>query len=471
MEVDSWLNLPRFYAPWCGHCQNLKKPYEKAAKSLNGLAQVAAVNCDDESNKAFCGGMGVQGFPTLKIVKPSKTPGKPIIEDYQGPRTAAGIIDAVKLAIPNHVKKLSDKTLSAWFETNNHTAKAILFSDKGTTGALIKVLSTEFLETLKIAQIRNKETSAIAMFGVTDFPTLILLPGGSQEPVKYEGVFSKNALTEFFFKYSLSKPESIYEKQKPLSGKSKKSAQDHSRDTSPVAEEPKPEEPAEEAIPEEEKLETAQPEQVQSAEVTSTPKPSSDPNVSEDSSPEATTIILGDSSKPTESPNPNAVPEDDPKPVAVPEPFPPIPELLEESLLRKQCLGAKTNTCLLALLRPATGDETSTVGLASLAKLADKHVKRGSKLFPFFVVTAKNPFAAKLRGALRLGDQKGVEIIAVNSRRGWWRHYKNENLNFNAIESWVDNIRFGDGEKSSLPEELVFVEEEGKEKSQEHGEL
>lgn len=471
----------RFYAPWCGHCQNLKKPYEKAAKSLNGLAQVAAVNCDDESNKAFCGGMGVQGFPTLKIVKPSKTPGKPIVEDYQGPRTAAGIIDAVKLAIPNHVKKLSDKTLGGWFETNNQTAKAILFSDKGTTGALIKVLSTEFLESLKIAQIRNKETAAVAMFGVTDFPTLILLPGGSQEPVKYEGVFSKNALTEFFLKYSLPTPESAHEKQEPLSSKSKESGQRESKDTKPEAEEPRPEEtrpeetrpeePAEEAIPDEAKPETAQPEQTQSAKVASTPKPSTDPNLLKDSSPEATTIILDDPSKPTESPNPNAVPEDAPKPAAVPEPFPPIPELLEESLLRKQCLGTKTNTCLLALLRSATGDETTSVGLASLAKLADKHVKRGSKLFPFFVVPAKNPFAVKLRGALKLGDQKEVEIIAVNSRRGWWRHYKNENLNFNAVESWVDNIRFGEGEKSKLPEELAFAEEEGKERSEEHGEL
>lgn len=473
---DSWLNRPRFYAPWCGHCQNLKKPYEKAAKSLDGLAQVAAVNCDDESNKALCGGMGIQGFPTLKIVKPSKTPGKPIVEDYQGPRTAAGIIDAVKLAIPSHVKKLSDSTLGGWFETNNQTTKAILFSDKGTTGALIKVLSTEFLESLKIAQIRNKETAAVAMFGVTDFPTLILLPGGSQEPVKYEGVFSKNALTEFFAKYSLPKPEPAYEKQKPLSDKSKKSAQGESKDTKLEAEElrpeeTRPEEPAEEAIPEEAKPETAHPEQTQSGEVTSTSKPSSDSNFSEDSYLEATTIILDDPSKPTESPSPDAVPEDAPKPVVVPEPFPPIPELLEESFLRKQCLGTKTSICLLAILRSATGDERTSVGLASLAKLADKHVKRGSKLFPFFVVPAKNPIAAKLRGALKLGDQQEFEIIAVNARRGWWRHYKDETLNFKAVESWVDNIRFDEGEKSKLPEELVIAEEDGKETPQEHGEL
>lgn len=420
--------------------------------------------------------MGVKGFPTLKIVKPSKTPGKPTVEDYQGPRTAAGIIDAVKLAIPNHVKKLSDKTLGGWFETNNQTAKAILFSDKGTTGALIKVLSGEFLESLKIAQIRNKEAAAVAMFGVTDFPTLILLPGGSQEPVKYEGVFSKNALTEFFIKYSLPKPESAYEKQKPLSDKSKKSAQGQPKDTKLEAEEPRPEEtrpeePAEEAIPEEAKPEMAKPEQTQSAEETSTQKPSSDSKLSDDSYLEATTIILDNPSEPTESPNPDAVPEDAPKPAVVPEPFPPIPELLEESNLQKQCLGPKTSICLLAILCSETGDESTSVGLVSLAKLADKHLKRGSKLFPFFVVPAKNTFAAKLRGVLQLGDQKEFEIIAVNAKRGWWRHYKDETLDFKAVESWVDNIRFDEGEKSKLPEELVTAEEDGKERSQEHGEL
>ena len=36
------------------------------------MAKVAAINCDEESNKPFCGSMGVQGFPTLKIVKPGK---------------------------------------------------------------------------------------------------------------------------------------------------------------------------------------------------------------------------------------------------------------------------------------------------------------------------------------------------------------------------------------------------------------
>ena len=51
------------------------EPNEKAAKNLDGLANVAAVNCDDDENKPLCGRLGIQGFPTLKIVTPSKKPG------------------------------------------------------------------------------------------------------------------------------------------------------------------------------------------------------------------------------------------------------------------------------------------------------------------------------------------------------------------------------------------------------------
>ena len=82
-DFDSNINrsnhtsIVEFYAPWCGHCQSLKPAFEKAAKSLSGLVKVAAVNCDEEANKPLCGQMGVQGFPTLKIVRPGKKAASP----------------------------------------------------------------------------------------------------------------------------------------------------------------------------------------------------------------------------------------------------------------------------------------------------------------------------------------------------------------------------------------------------------
>lgn len=444
--------------------------------------------------------MGVQGFPTLKIIKPSKTPGKPTVEDYQGPRTASGIIDAVKLAIPNHVKRISDKSLNGWFETSNDTTKAILFSEKGTTGALIKVLSAEFLGSIKFAQIRNKETLAVEMFGVSEFPSLLVLPGGSQEPVKYEGLFSKSPIKEFLAQYTSPKSDSAPPKQKPLTEKPKKKDNVKAKPEETKTEEVEPEEvkieeikleevKLDEATPDESKPEETQaegikPTETQSEQAKPTSDSSSTPSASSsdasaeasEAAADATTIVLEDPSNPTESPDPIIAPEDAPKPVVVPELYPPVPALLEEKILQKQCLGAKTSTCILALLPPAVDEgsplsDTADVALASLAELADKHVQRGGKLFPFYSIPARNTAAATLRNALKLGDEKEIQLIAVNSRRGWWRHYKNGDFKFHSIENWVDNIRFGEGEKGKLPDELILEEEEKPQAPLEHGEL
>ncbi|ETW06795.1 protein disulfide-isomerase domain [Aphanomyces invadans] len=77
-----------FYAPWCGHCKNLAPEWKKAAKALDGIVNVAAVDCDQ--HKELAGKYGVQGFPTIKVFGDNKR--SPT--DYQGQRTAQAIVDA-----------------------------------------------------------------------------------------------------------------------------------------------------------------------------------------------------------------------------------------------------------------------------------------------------------------------------------------------------------------------------------------
>lgn len=437
------VSIVEFYAPWCGHCRNLKPEYEKAAKGLKDIAQVVAVNCDDEANKAFCGSMGVQGFPTLKIVKPSKKPGKPIVEDYQGPRTSSGIVDAVKSSIPNNVKKVTDKGLSAFLESNNDTAKAILFSNKGTTSALTKVLATEYLGSMKFAQIRDKETKAVEMFGVSEYPTLIVLPGGTEEPAKFEGAYKKKDMKDFISQYASSDSKASPEKQKPMGKKPQKASEEEAAESKEAA---------------------------SSFSAASSSHASAE---AAEAAAGATSVTLEDESNPTESPDPIASP-DAPKPVLVHNMPDPIPALVEEKYLQEKCLGPKTSTCILALL-PNVGDdevlpESASSALASLAELADKHVKRESKLFPFYSIPSRNTASATIRDALKLGEEKDFELVAVNARRGWWRRYPGEKFDFHSVENWVDNIRFGEGSKEVLPEALLRKEEE-EPAAPEHGEL
>jgi protein disulfide-isomerase A6 len=190
-------NRYRFYAPWCGHCKSLKPAYETAAKSLAGIAKVAAVNCDEEMNKPFCGSMGVQGFPTLKIVRPGKKPGKPTVEDYQGERSAKGIVNAVKDKVPNSVKRINDKSLDEWLQENKDSAKAILFSDKGVVSATMKALAIDFAGLVSVAQIKKSEKATVEKYGITKYPSLILLQPGTEEPIKFDGKVEKEAMVKF----------------------------------------------------------------------------------------------------------------------------------------------------------------------------------------------------------------------------------------------------------------------------------
>lgn len=79
--------IVEFYAPWCGHCQSLTPEWKKAAKALQGVVKVGAVNADD--HRDLGGRFSVQGFPTIKIFGLNKN--QP--EDYQGGRTADAIVN------------------------------------------------------------------------------------------------------------------------------------------------------------------------------------------------------------------------------------------------------------------------------------------------------------------------------------------------------------------------------------------
>lgn len=91
--------IVEFYAPWCGHCQSLAPDYQKAAKALKGVVGVGAVDADND--KSLGGQYGIRGFPTIKIFVPGNS--KPI--DYQGPRTAQGLVDAAMKELRNQVNR------------------------------------------------------------------------------------------------------------------------------------------------------------------------------------------------------------------------------------------------------------------------------------------------------------------------------------------------------------------------------
>ncbi|CAD5117400.1 DgyrCDS6173 [Dimorphilus gyrociliatus] len=83
---DLW--IIEFYAPWCGHCQQLAPEYKKAATALKGIAKVGAVDMD--KHQSVGGPYNVRGFPTIKVFGANKNSPS----DYNGARSASGLVDA-----------------------------------------------------------------------------------------------------------------------------------------------------------------------------------------------------------------------------------------------------------------------------------------------------------------------------------------------------------------------------------------
>ena len=68
----------------------------------------------------------------------------------------------------------------------------------------------------------------------------------------------------------------------------------------------------------------------------------------------------------------------------------------------------------------------------------------------------------KLRKVLGLGG--GVELVAVNARRGWWSRFDGK-AGFSGVEveDWIDAVRLDGRGKERLPEGVVEVEVEQEE--------
>lgn len=420
------MQIVEFYAPWCGHCQNLKPAYEKAAKNLAGFAKVAAVDCDEDVNKPLCSQMGVQGFPTLKIVKPGNKPGRPIVEDYNGARATKAIVDAVKDKIPNHVKRLQGEALDKWLNDPTPVAKAIIFTDKGTTSPLLKSLAVDFLGNIAFAQVRDKATAE--KYHVTQFPSIRLVSTIGDPEIPYDGEITRDSLVSFFSQIAPPNPDPAPKNTKPAKSTSKKSK---SRPTSSAS---------------------------AAFSRASDAHKSSD---FDDFLDKAGTIVLDDDA-PTASPLP--IVDLDEKPMTVPDALPPIPTLSTPAELEAACLTPKSGNCLLLLL-PGLDDLDAlslpaTSALAGLAEIANKYKRRHADMIPTYAVPKDNHAAGRVRQDLNLGPDGTFEIVVTNVKRGWWRRYSSGAYDILDLEGFIDAVKLGEGIKSKLPTDFGGMTEE-----------
>ncbi|KAI9491047.1 hypothetical protein BDB00DRAFT_834980 [Zychaea mexicana] len=236
MDTDKLVAV-EFYAPWCGHCQRLAPDWKKAAKNLDGLVVLGAINCDEDSNKPLCGQYDIKGFPTIKVFRPElkkdKRTGvmtkKPT--DYPGARDAKSIVDYLLAWQPSDVrfiksdasKAKSKKSMSIddFFSTDNSTLpKALLFTDKAATSPLYKALSVEFGGSgrMLVGEVKKAEKDLVTEYGVSSFPTLFVASPTAGH-VAYQGKLKHEPLAAFLNEHALPA------KQKKTSSKKAKATE------------------------------------------------------------------------------------------------------------------------------------------------------------------------------------------------------------------------------------------------------
>lgn len=202
-SISDSLAIVEFYAPWCGYCKQLAPEYLKASKKLNNIAKVAAINCDEERNKPTCGRFQVQGFPTLKIFNRGK-----FVEDYQGPRTAKGIVEYMnrKVVSSSNVKFVnSPKAIEKWkMEKQNNVV--LLPAKDGDVPLLFRSISLLYNpKTTGFTFVKSALVSKyIEKYGkdveINQEGSTLLVINSDETVVKFNGEMKREAIVKFLNK-------------------------------------------------------------------------------------------------------------------------------------------------------------------------------------------------------------------------------------------------------------------------------
>ncbi len=162
LEKSNFAWIVAFYREGCGYCALLRPEFDEAAAELKRYARIGAVDVERSRDLASYVqqryGFQVDGVPTIKTFVPRQHSGgksgdkKPLIDTYNGERKAKAIVDAARSIMPSFM--LSQKQMRD-LGALDPGPLAIFFTEKTSTPALTKALSSKFRDRLRIGQMRT----------------------------------------------------------------------------------------------------------------------------------------------------------------------------------------------------------------------------------------------------------------------------------------------------------------------------
>ncbi|CAH2307775.1 disulfide-isomerase A2 [Pelobates cultripes] len=172
--------LVEFYAPWCGHCQELAPKYAKAAEILKNRtthARLAKVDSTEEQDLAK--EFNVNGYPTIKFFKGGNRTDN---IDFGGRRDVDGIVKWMLRRLGPLATLLVDVAVAERFASANELTVIAFLQDPDDSDVKLYHEVTENAEDFNFAYTHKEDI--FKKFGVTK-DTVIFFKN-SEEKYQYE---------------------------------------------------------------------------------------------------------------------------------------------------------------------------------------------------------------------------------------------------------------------------------------------
>lgn len=180
-------SMIEFYAPWCGHCKELKPKYEKAAKLLKeAVPSVPLAKVNADKHKKLGEKMNIEGFPTIFFFN------KGVKKDFNGKRSAKGIFNWVQRRTKESTKPLN--TVEELEEAKKGELSLVYFGKEDEKLNHFKNVAKDFAES-KIKFYNALESTPL----YETEPGLKVVFFRQFEPLRLEitGDFTVKSLTDF----------------------------------------------------------------------------------------------------------------------------------------------------------------------------------------------------------------------------------------------------------------------------------